>query len=203
MSKTLDFYFEYSSPYGYFASTGIEALAARHDLTIRWHPILLGPMFKAMGSAPLVNIPLKGEYSRRDFQRTAKLFGIPYTHPDPFPIATVSAARATLYAREQHPEKLATLVGKLYAGFFAQGRAINETSVVLDICAESGLNRSAAESALAEDSLKALLKSEVDHALSQGVFGSPFLIIDNEPFWGFDRFDHIEKWLQTTARPST
>src|SRR5690606_19902729 len=137
--------------------------------------------------------------SRRDFQRTAKLFGIPYTHPDPFPIATVSAARATLYVREQHPEKLATLVGKLYAGFFAQGRAINETSVVLDICAEAGLDRGALDGARAAARLKALLKSEVDHALAPGVFGSPFLIIDSEPFWRFDRFDHIEKWLQATA----
>src|SRR5690606_28211095 len=53
MPNTLDFYFEFSSPYGYLASTQIESLAEELGLTLQWHPILLGPMFKKVGSAPL------------------------------------------------------------------------------------------------------------------------------------------------------
>lgn len=196
MQASLDFYFEYSSPYGYFASTRIEELAARFDRQIRWHPILLGPMFKLMGSAPLTEIPLKGAYARHDFQRTARLFDIPYTQPEPFPIATVSAARATLYAREHCPVLLAPLVKKLYAAFFAQGRPINQSDVVLEIAEETGLDRAEVAQALGSEAIKAQLKAEVDQAVERGVFGSPFVLVDGEPFWGFDRFDHIERWLR-------
>jgi 2-hydroxychromene-2-carboxylate isomerase len=196
MQASLDFYFEYSSPYGYFASTRIQELAARFDRQIRWHPILLGPMFKLMGSAPLTEIPLKGAYARHDFERTARLFNIPYTQPEPFPIATVSAARATLYTRENCPDLLAPLVKNLYAAFFAQGRPIDQADIVLEIAEETGLNRTALSQALGSDTIKTLLKAEVDQAVERGVFGSPFVLVDGEPFWGFDRFDHIERWLR-------
>lgn len=196
MQAPLDFYFEYSSPYGYFASTRIQELADRLNRKVHWHPILLGPMFKLMGSAPLVDIPLKGAYARHDFQRTAQLFAIPYQQPEPFPIATVSAARATLYVREQQPRLLPAFVKNMYAAYFAEGRAINETDVVLQIATETGLNAQEIGQALANDAIKAKLKTEVDQALERGVFGSPFVLIGNEPFWGFDRFDHIERWLR-------
>ena len=70
MSATpIDFYIDFSSPYGYFASQKIEALAAKYDRTVRWHPLLLGVIFKQTGGAPLTEVPLKGEYSKRDFAR--------------------------------------------------------------------------------------------------------------------------------------
>ena len=48
----IDFYFDFSSPYGYLASTRINALAAKYQRDVTWRPILLGPMFKAAGTAP-------------------------------------------------------------------------------------------------------------------------------------------------------
>src|SRR3546814_9320917 len=49
MTKNFDFYFDFPSPYGYLASTQIEALAAEFGRQVNWHPILLGPLFKTMG----------------------------------------------------------------------------------------------------------------------------------------------------------
>ena len=90
----IDFYFDFSSPYGYLASTRINALVARHLRRVTWRPILLGPMFKAAGTAPLVGVPLKGPYSVRDFARTARFMKVPYKQPTPFPTGTQNAARA-------------------------------------------------------------------------------------------------------------
>src|SRR5690606_37574100 len=131
MSAHIDFYFEFSSPYGYFASTQIEALATELQRRVRWHPILLGPMFQATGSAPLVDIPVKGPYSRHDMQRTAKLFNIPFNQPDPFPIATVSAARAVLYVQQKNADKAAELAKRLYHAYFVEGQNISKTEVTL------------------------------------------------------------------------
>ena len=51
--------------------------------------------------------------------------------------------------------------------------------------------------ALQDPAVKARLKTEVDAAIARGVFGSPFFIVDGEPFWGHDRLDHVERWLET------
>lgn len=197
MSDTLDFYFEFSSPYGYFASTQIESLA--HDIgrQVNWHPILLGPMFKTMGSAPLVDIPLKGTYARLDFARTAQLFDIPYVFPQKFPIATVGAARAMLFVQQHDQKQAVDLAHSLYHAYFAEGRDISDNETVLDIAEHCGLRRDEVAAGMGNDGVKNRLKSEVNEAMARGVFGSPFIIIDGEPFWGFDRFAHIRQWMQT------
>ncbi|MGZ3237187.1 MAG: DsbA family protein, partial [Burkholderiaceae bacterium] len=46
MSSAIDFYFDFSSPYGYFASTRIDELAAKYQRKVKWHPILLGVVFQ-------------------------------------------------------------------------------------------------------------------------------------------------------------
>ena len=51
--------------------------------------------------------------------------------------------------------------------------------------------------ALNDSAVKQRLNDEVEAAIGKGVFGSPFVIVDGEPFWGVDRFDMIDKWLET------
>ena len=66
MPAPIDFYFDFSSPYGYLASQKINAIAEKHDRGVNWKPILLGAIFKITGSQPLANMPLKGDYSVHD-----------------------------------------------------------------------------------------------------------------------------------------
>jgi 2-hydroxychromene-2-carboxylate isomerase len=197
MASPIEFYFDFSSPYGYFASTQIDALAADLGRTVVWRPILLGPMFKAMGSAPLTEIPLKGRYSRHDFERTASLFDITFKQPDPFPIGTVAAARAILVLQQQGDhDKAAALCKRLFKAFFAEGRDIGKAESVLKEAGALGIDAEALSAGMARDDIKAALKSQVEDAMARGVFGSPFLFVDGEPFWGFDRFDYIRRWAK-------
>jgi len=87
MANPIQFYFDFASPYGYMAATKISELAAKHGRNVEWKPILLGVGFKGTGGVPLPNAPLKGDYSRRDMERCARLFNIPYKLPSKFPIA--------------------------------------------------------------------------------------------------------------------
>src|SRR5262252_3324553 len=87
MPDPIEFYFGFSSPYGYLASTRIDALAEKHGRAVTWRPFLLGAAFKATGQQPLVEQPLRGPYHRRDFARSARLAGVPFRLPEPFPFA--------------------------------------------------------------------------------------------------------------------
>jgi 2-hydroxychromene-2-carboxylate isomerase len=58
MSQPIDFYFDFSSPYGYLAATRIEAIASRHHREVTWRPVLLGAVFKVTGRQPLTSVPL-------------------------------------------------------------------------------------------------------------------------------------------------
>ncbi|OWT57433.1 2-hydroxychromene-2-carboxylate isomerase [Candidimonas nitroreducens] len=197
MNSPIDFYFDFSSPYSYCASTRVDALGAELGRAVRWHPILLGPVFKQIGVVPLVDVPIKGRYALHDFARTAALFDIPYVHPQKFPVATIGAARAMLWIDAQHgAAKARDFAHAVFHAYFAAGQDISQPEVVLAAAQQAGLDAGAVAQGMQQDDIKAALKSGIEAATARGVFGAPFIFIDDEPFWGFDRFDYIRRWLQ-------
>ncbi|UWE16465.1 2-hydroxychromene-2-carboxylate isomerase [Herbaspirillum huttiense] len=196
MSTPIDFYFDFSSPYGYFAAVEIDKLAAKYGRSVNWHPILLGPIFKALGTNSLVTIPVKGDYSRHDMERTARFHNIFYKAPSQFPIGTQVAARATLWVQQTQPAKAVDLIKTLYSAYFTEDIDISVPEHVLRIAADNGIDRAALETALGTPELKEQLRAATEAAGKAGVFGSPFMIVDGEPFWGFDRFTQLEAFLK-------
>jgi 2-hydroxychromene-2-carboxylate isomerase len=197
MAAPLDFYFDFSSPYGYLASTRINAIAANHNRRVNWRPILLGPMFKAVGTAPLAGLPLKGPYSIRDFIRSARYFRVPYKQPDPFPIGTQNAARAFYWINDRDPLRACQFAQACYQEYFGKGIDISSAEKVADLATALGEDRDATLSAVQDPAMKERMKRENDAALARGVFGSPFIFIDDEPFWGNDRLEQVDAWLAT------
>jgi 2-hydroxychromene-2-carboxylate isomerase len=196
MTNAIDFYFDFSSPYGYLASMRIDAIGAQAGRPVRWHPILLGAIFKVSGGTPLTTIPLKGEYSVRDMARSARLHDIPFRLPGRFPIPTQHAARLALWALRADEALGKRIAGALYRAYFVDDRDISDPQTCADIAAEAGVDRAAALEAMNADAVKEALKSEVQQAIERKVFGSPFVIVDGEPFWGADRLDQVERWLK-------
>jgi 2-hydroxychromene-2-carboxylate isomerase len=196
MAGPIEFYFEFSSPYGYIASHLAEDLGQRLGREVVWRPFLLGPVFKATGQAPLVDIPMKGEYSRRDFVRSAGFHGVPFRMPTKFPIGTVAALRAFYWVHDRDPAQARALAKALYRAFFAEDRDISAPETVIEIAKSVGVDAGALASALADPAVKDRAKAEVDAALANGVFGSPYFIVDGEPFWGNDRIPMLEAWVK-------
>ena len=103
MSDSIDFYFDFSSPYGYLAAERIDGIASKHGCTVTWRPMLLGAVFQKIGGSPLVDQPLKGPYSRHDMLRSARLHGIVFNVPDNFPVNSIAACRAYYWLAEKRP----------------------------------------------------------------------------------------------------
>ncbi len=198
MAAPIDFYFDFSSPYGYLASQKIEALAAKHGRAVDWRPILLGVIFKQTGSVPLVEIPLKGDYARRDFERSARFHGLPeFRMPSRFPIPSQAPARIVLWQKARDPAVVSRLVRAYYHAFFVDDIDISAPDNAVAVAAKEGVDAGMARAAIDDPAMKEALKRNVDEAIGRGVFGSPFIIVDGEPFWGLDRFDQIDRWLAT------
>ena len=198
MSASIDFYFDFSSPYGYLASEKIEAMAALHGCTVDWYPILLGVIFKQTGAAPLTMIPLKGDYSKRDMPRSARFHGVTDFHmPSKFPIPSQAPARIVLWQKQHDAALVATVVHALYRAFFVDDNDISVPENAVAVAAKCGVDAATARAAIDDPAIKDALKQANDEAIARGVFGSPFIIVDGEPFWGMDRFDQVERWLAT------
>jgi 2-hydroxychromene-2-carboxylate isomerase len=198
VSSSIDFYFDFSSPYGYLASEKIEALAARHGRSVNFRPVLLGFIFKQTGAMPLTQIPLKGDYSRRDMERSAKFHGIAdFRMPSKFPIPTQAAARIVLWTQQRDASVAVRIVHALYHAFFADDKDISDPDIAVAVAATCGIDAAAARAAIDDPAIKDALKRANDDAIARGVFGSPFIVVDGEPFWGVDHLVQVERWLET------
>jgi 2-hydroxychromene-2-carboxylate isomerase len=197
MPSPFDFYFDYSSPYGYLAAMKIDDLAARYGRSVNWKPVLLGAVFKVTGGRPLPMLPLKGDYAKIDMARSARFLGVAYQQPSKFPIASQAPSRAFYWLNERDPALARKLARALYQAYFVDDRDISSPEITADVAATRGLKRDEVLAALGNEAVKERLKQEVEAAIARGVFGSPYFVIDGEPFWGVDRFEQIERWLAT------
>lgn len=194
--QAIDFYFDFTSPYGYLASHLIEPLAAKHGRAVTWRPYLLGAAFKVNGGRPPTEVPLKSDYVKRDFPRSARFHGIAYRHPSVFPVPAVAATRAYYWAAAQDPKKAVDLAKAIYKAYFTQDVNIAEADNVVKIAAGAGYDANAVRAALNDPAIKDRARAEVDAAVAKGAFGSPYVVVDGEPFWGVDRFDQLARWLE-------
>jgi 2-hydroxychromene-2-carboxylate isomerase len=115
--------------------------------------------------------------------------------PSVFPIASQNPARAILFVARSDEAAAKQLTLALYRAYFVDGQNIGEVDVVKQVAQAQGLDADDIVEAMSDPAVKDQLKHEVGAAEARGVFGSPYVIVDGEPFWGFDRFDMLEEWL--------
>ncbi len=195
--QTIDFYFDFSSPYGYFSSTRIDAIAARHNRTVTWRPYLMGAVMKLTERKPLIQIPMISDYSARDLARAARLSNIDFQLPTRFPIATVAACRAFYWLNERNETQARQLAQALFRAYFVSDEPISDPETVADLTTGIGIDSAEVAKALVDSRIKQLVRDATDNAIANKVFGSPFIVVDGEPFWGHDRLDQVDKWLET------
>lgn len=196
MSAAIVFYFDFSSPYAYFASTRIDALAARYGRTVRWQPILLPAIFQVTGGSPAPSVPIKGSYVMRDFERTAHEQGIAYRKPDQFPVLSIAPARAMQWIAASAGEAAAvTFAKRCFKAYFSEGIDMCDPAQLAVLAGEQGIAGDALLAGMQSPAIKDGFKQANEQAIANGVFGAPFIIVDGEPFWGFDRFHQLEACL--------
>ena len=193
----IDFYFDFLSSYGYFASLRIEAIAARHGRVVSWHCMLLGvAVMKVMGLKPLLETPLKGDYVRRDFARYERRHGLALARKvndpmmDPRP-----AARAFCWVKRHHPGREGAFAHAVFDRYWRLGKDLSQHDEIGAVAAPLGLDEAALIEGVDSEESRTDLREAVAASLDRGVFGSPFVIVDDEPFWGSDRLEQVDDWL--------
>lgn len=193
----LHFYFDFISPFGYFASLRIEALAARHGRSVEWHAMLLGvSVIKVMGLKSLLDTPLKGDYIRRDAKRYMRRHHLQLKRDLDDPVMDPRAAgRAFHWVKQQRPELAVPLAQAIYHAHWVEGRDLSTAAEVAAITLPDGIDRDWLVAGIQSDEAGPLLRSAVDASLKAGIFGSPTVMIDGEPFWGTETLALAEEWL--------
>lgn len=200
-TSPVHFYFDFISPYGWLASMRIEDLAARHGRRVEWHAMLLGvAVMKVMGLKPLLDIPLKGDYVRRDVARHFRRLDFrPVRTADDPAMDPLPAARAFHWVKHRSPELAGAFARAVYDAYWRDGKDLSTARALSSIALPASIDAAELQSAIGGDEARRLLRQAVEASLSAGIFGSPTMVVDGEPFWGADRLNDVDEWLSRGA----
>ncbi len=193
---TLEFFYDFVSPYSYLAATRVEAEVARVGGTVRFRPFLLGGVFNATGNKAPIENSAKAAHLATDLARWARRLGVPFAWPAKFPVLTVLPLRAAFAA-----EKAGQLVPFTHAHFrayWAEGRDVSDPAVVTDAATRAGLDGAALVAAAPQ--YKDALKAQTQEAVDRGSYGAPTFFVGSEMFIGNDRLDFAIEALVAAQR---
>jgi len=182
---TLEFFYDFVSPYSYLASTRVEAEVARVGGTVRFRPFLLGGVFNATGNKAPIENPAKALHLATDLTRWARRLGVPFAWPARFPLLTVLPLRAAFAAEKVG--KLVPYTHAVFRAYWVDGLDVSDAAVVAEVATRAGLDGAAlvAEAPAHKEALKAQTQEAVD----RGSFGAPTFFVGREMFIGNDRLE--------------
>ena len=192
MTRPLEFFFDYSCPFAYLASTQVESLARRVEggAELVFRPMLLGGVFRAHGTPQRLfeaQVAAKAAHNLLDMKRWAALYGVPLEMPAAHPMRTVEALRATLVTGND-PK----VIHAFYRAYWVEGRAISEPEVLRAVLTETGHDADAVLARITTADVKDDLRARTEKAIELGIFGVPVLRLDGGPiFWGQDRMPFV------------
>ena len=201
----VEFFYDCSSPWTYFAFTRMVPLADALQVPVRWRPILVGGVFntvnqqvyqlrESMFSNPANQRKL--DYYLKDLGDWARLCGVNATMPEGHPISSVKAMRGAFYAEEQ--QKLLPYSRAVFETYWGGDKPdISDDTVLEAICLTAGLDAPAFFSAIADARYKDLLRANTDELIARGGFGSPTIYINQtDMYFGNDRLALVEARLR-------
>jgi 2-hydroxychromene-2-carboxylate isomerase len=189
--RTVRFFHDFASPYSYLASTQIEAVAARARARVEWTPILLGGLFRQIGTpdAPILTFhAVKQAYIGKDLNDWARHWGIPFRFPAVFPQRTVLALRVAIAEPRVTPY--------LYRAMWVDGVDLGDERALEAVLRAGGFDAAALFATAGESGIKERLRENTDRARDAGACGVPSFLVDERIlFWGQDRFEQLESAL--------
>jgi 2-hydroxychromene-2-carboxylate isomerase len=188
--KTVDFYWDAGSTNTYFALKLIDPIVERHGAQLVLHPFNLGHVFRHHDYVLADEPPAKLRNRRRDLERWAERYRLPFHMPSTFPIKTSRVLRASIAARSVGLER--QFVDAVMSRYWEHNDAsIAEYSGLARVAAGLGMNGETLVRMADSEEVRAALAASTEGALARGGFGAPTLGVDGELYWGKDRMEFV------------
>lgn len=191
--RTVDFYFDYLSPFSYLASREISEVCARGGAAVTFRPVLFPAVLDHWGQRGPAEIPPKSVHTFKECLRHALLRSIPFRAPRLHPFNPLLALRVT-WAAGDAVERERT-AHALYALGWGQGGDLSARDEIEQQLTAAGLPAAQLLERAQTPEIKALLRSETEQAIARGVFGVPTMFVEDELFWGVSQLQNVELYL--------
>tara|TARA_Y100001970_G_scaffold61405_1_gene78429 strand:+ start:6899 stop:7483 length:585 start_codon:yes stop_codon:yes gene_type:complete len=194
MTKNIDFYFDFISPYTYIGHKRIEK--ERSGINFIYKPMLLGGLHKLWNITPQAFIEPKKQFMIKDCEMLSKKLEIDFVFNSKFPLNTTRLMRGCLVLEGKQLEEYIKLV---FDAYWKNNEDINDEKIIFNILSKIGIRSEEFKMKIEKDEIKAKLKKLTDDAYKKNIFGAPTYVVNNKNFWGQDRFEYALEELNSTS----
>ena len=185
--RQVDWYFDFISPYSYFALAEIERLSGAN---VRYRPVLFAALLNHWGHKGPAEIPTKRAWTYRWCTWYAEQRGIPFRFPSAHPFNSLPYLRLAVAA-----DCRADAVRLIFERLWTTGADASDALVIDELSRSLQIE----PTLLSTQQVKDAVRTHTESAITNGVFGVPTLLIDDEIFWGADAIDFARAYLANPA----
>jgi 2-hydroxychromene-2-carboxylate isomerase len=195
--KQIDYFFTPVSPFTYMGHERFVKIAKKHGVGVAVKPVDIGKVFSVSGGLPLKQrAPQRQAYRLFELKRWRQFLGMPL-NPQPkfFPVPADLASKWILAALERGTEDGLKLAGAIMRAVWAEERDVSDAATLSAIASEQRFDAAALAARAASDDIGSRYEALTQEAIDRQVFGAPTYIYRDEPFWGQDRLDFLDRAL--------
>ncbi len=184
MTKGIDFYFDFISPYSYIGHKRIEQQGS--ELNFTYKPILLGGLHKSWNITPQAFIEPKKQFMIMDCEMVSKKLNIDFKFNSKFPLSTVKLMRGCLTLEG---EQLNNYIKLIFDAYWKDDIDISGNANLSSLLAKIDINIDDFHKKTETEEIKERLKKLTNDAFKKNIFGAPTYVVNNKNFWGQDRIE--------------
>ncbi|XOJ73698.1 2-hydroxychromene-2-carboxylate isomerase [Candidatus Pelagibacter sp. Uisw_114] len=184
MTKEIDFYFDFISPYTYLAYKKIQSLPK--DIKINYKPILLGGLHNLEGITAPAFIKNKLKHMISDCNLIAKKDKSNFIWNSKFPINSLNIMRGYLFINVENKDLYLDI---MFDAYWKDNLDISNEGILKTLLEKCKIETISFFNGIKDTKIKDELKSITQKAHDKGIFGAPTFIVNNKIFWGQDRLE--------------
>ena len=186
MTKSIDFYFDFISPYSYLAHKKIEILKEKKNIIFNYKPILVGGLHNLQNiTAPAFNKP-KLKHMISDCNLIAKKNNFSFMWNSKFPINSLSIMRGYLLAKKDIKDLYLNI---MFEAYWKDNLDISNEEILIALLKKYKINLDSFLEGIKNPEIKDELKNLTQEAHNKEIFGVPTYVVNDKIFWGQDRLE--------------
>ena len=186
MTRSIDFYFDFISPYSYLAHKKIEIIRKKKEINFNYKPVLVGGLHKLQGiTAPAV-IKSKLKHMINDCDLIAKKNKTNFIWNSKFPINSLNIMRGYIFINDEFKD---LYLNEIFDSYWKNNLDTSNEEILKSILKKCKINLNNFFDGISDSRIKEILKNFTQEAHDKEIFGTPTFVVNNKIFWGQDRLD--------------
>ena len=186
MIKSIDFYFDFISPYSYLAHKKIKILKEKKNINFNYKPILVGGLHNLQGITAPAFIKSKLKHMISDCDLIAKKDKSNFFWNSKFPINSLNIMRGYIFINDEIKN---LYLNKMFDAYWKEDLDTTNKEILKSILEKCEINSNDFFNGVKDPKVKDKLKNATQEAHDKEIFGAPTFTVNNKVFWGQDRLE--------------